>query len=194
MRTILFLCTGNYYRSRFAEHYFNHLARQVSLPWLAISRGLATERGVNNVGPISPFTRQALDRLDVRIPSQWRFPRQLDEYDLLIADLVIAVKETEHRPLMQERFSGWERNIAYWRIHDLDYASAEESLPLLQARVDQLFNKLVMMVHLSTMGTGQISSSIAETDVGSGEYRTSVIEPDDDFSSEGAPAACAPGG
>ena len=22
-RTVLFLCTGNYYRSRFAEHYFN---------------------------------------------------------------------------------------------------------------------------------------------------------------------------
>jgi protein-tyrosine phosphatase len=56
MRTILFLCTGNYYRSRFAEQYFNHLARQVSLPWLAVSRGLATERGVNNVGPISPFS------------------------------------------------------------------------------------------------------------------------------------------
>ena len=99
MRTILFLCTGNYYRSRFAEYYFNHRARLEGLPWLAISRGLATERGINNVGPISEYASLALSRLDVQIPANERFPRQLDQDDLLIADLVIAVKEAEHRPL-----------------------------------------------------------------------------------------------
>lgn len=36
--TVLFLCTGNYYRSRFAEIYFNALAAQRGSPWRADSR------------------------------------------------------------------------------------------------------------------------------------------------------------
>src|SRR4051812_12382323 len=53
MKTVLFLCTGNYYRSRFAEVVFNTLAGRAGLPWRAESRGLALELGVNNVGPLS---------------------------------------------------------------------------------------------------------------------------------------------
>jgi protein-tyrosine phosphatase len=54
VKTVLFLRTGNYYRSRFAEELFNHEAERASLPWIAQSRGLALERGANNVGPIAP--------------------------------------------------------------------------------------------------------------------------------------------
>jgi hypothetical protein len=35
---ILFLCTGNYYRSRYVEELFNHRAKIESLPWRAFSR------------------------------------------------------------------------------------------------------------------------------------------------------------
>ncbi len=52
MNKILFLCTGNYYRSRFAENLFNWLATKQGLDWQADSRGLALERGINNVGAI----------------------------------------------------------------------------------------------------------------------------------------------
>src|SRR5262249_57225544 len=52
-KTVLFLCTGNYYRSRFAEALFNSVAGRMGLPWRASSRGLALERGVNNVGPMA---------------------------------------------------------------------------------------------------------------------------------------------
>ena len=48
MNKILFLCTGNYYRSRFAEHLFNWLATKQGLDWQADSRGLALERGINS--------------------------------------------------------------------------------------------------------------------------------------------------
>jgi hypothetical protein len=40
-KTVLFLCTGNYYRSRFAEALFNSVAGRMGLPWRASSRGLA---------------------------------------------------------------------------------------------------------------------------------------------------------
>ncbi len=45
-KTVLFLCTGNYYRSRFAEILFNSVAGNMGLPWQASSKGLALERGV----------------------------------------------------------------------------------------------------------------------------------------------------
>jgi protein-tyrosine phosphatase len=60
--TVLFLCTGNYYRSRFAEHFFNALATREALSWQADSRGLALERGVGNLGPVSRTTLRTLER------------------------------------------------------------------------------------------------------------------------------------
>jgi hypothetical protein len=39
-KQVLFVCTGNHYRSRFAEALFNQKARQAQLDWRALSRGL----------------------------------------------------------------------------------------------------------------------------------------------------------
>jgi protein-tyrosine phosphatase len=68
VKTVLFLCTGNYYRSRFAEELFNHEAERASLPWIAQSRGLALERGANNVGPIAPGVLHTLKELVLAAP------------------------------------------------------------------------------------------------------------------------------
>ncbi len=51
MNRILILCSGNYYRSRFAEEVFNFRARAVYSNWSADSRGLRLNP--NNVGPIA---------------------------------------------------------------------------------------------------------------------------------------------
>ncbi len=62
-KTVLFLCTGNYYRSRFAEVLFVALARKMGLRWSALSRALALERGVNNLGPMSRAAIKALQAM-----------------------------------------------------------------------------------------------------------------------------------
>jgi protein-tyrosine phosphatase len=54
MKQVLFLCSGNYYRSRFAEHLFHWLAEKSDLPWRADSRGLRAGK-YGNIGPISRF-------------------------------------------------------------------------------------------------------------------------------------------
>lgn len=59
-KIVLFLYTGNYYRSRFAELLFNHRSSQSDLGWEATSRALALDLGGQNIGPISPATLQAL--------------------------------------------------------------------------------------------------------------------------------------
>ena len=65
MYKLLFLCTGNYYRSRFAELLFNAMAATHALPWQAFSRGLALDKGVNNIGPMSPLAIDALRALGI---------------------------------------------------------------------------------------------------------------------------------
>ncbi len=139
---VVFLCSGNYYRSRFAEHLFNHLAAQKGLSWQAESYGLVVDRPNHNQGPISVRTGQALQERGVPLPTPPRFPMQLTPTALATADLVIALKEAEHRPIMAERFAGWVDRIEYWHIHDLDQASAEEALSAIEEEVLRLIDRL----------------------------------------------------
>src|ERR1700732_3059212 len=82
-KTVLFLCTGNYYRSRFAEILFNSVAGKMGLAWRASSRGLALERGVNNVGPMAVKAITALEALGVRAAdAMTRLPAQVTTDDL----------------------------------------------------------------------------------------------------------------
>ncbi|MCA1995215.1 MAG: low molecular weight phosphatase family protein, partial [Coleofasciculus sp. S288] len=85
MNTVLFLCTGNYYRSRFAECLFNALVSKQGLNWMASSRGLALERGVNNIGPISKHALTGLSSCGVSVLEDMRYPLPLTEADLAAA-------------------------------------------------------------------------------------------------------------
>src|SRR5262249_23192787 len=128
-RTLLFLCTGNYYRSRFAEAFFNHHGAKIGLPWRAVSRGPAVEVGVHNGGPLSAAGAARLEELGIPLDAHPRFPAQVSEADLAQADLIVAVKEAEHCPLLRERFPAWEDRVEYWHIHDLDCATPRDVLP-----------------------------------------------------------------
>jgi protein-tyrosine phosphatase len=141
VKTVLFLCTGNYYRSRFAEELFNHHAERCCLGWIAHSRGLALERGTNNIGSISQFALHALRQLEIPARGASRFPLQCATADLASADFVVAVKEAEHRPLMRERFAAWEHIPKYWNVHDVEDAPPAEALKLLAQEVETLLQQ-----------------------------------------------------
>jgi len=140
--TVLFLCTGNYYRSRFAEHFFNAVAVKEGLCWRADSRGLAVGRSGKNVGPLSVLAIQVMEELGIRLDSPLRFPVQVKEDDLHRSDLIVAVKEAEHRPLLEEQFSFWADRVEYWHVHDLDFATHEDTLPHIQREVLGLVRRL----------------------------------------------------
>lgn len=141
MKQALFLCSANYYRSRFAEHLFNWLAEQEGLPWRADSRGLAVDKW-GDIGCISRYTTDALKVRGVPVNGEHRRPRHLTMKDLANSDLVIAIKEAEHRAMMVAQFPLWADQIEYWHVDDIDCALPEESLPALEAKVRELVERL----------------------------------------------------
>jgi protein-tyrosine phosphatase len=137
-RILLFLCTGNYYRSRFAEVLFNSIAGNMKLPWRATSRGLALERGINNIGPMAVSAIQTLEALGVRMGEDCsRAPAQVTTKELESADRVIALKHAEHLPLLQERYPLWVDKVEFWHIDD-----APEVLPLIEREVRNLVARI----------------------------------------------------
>jgi protein-tyrosine phosphatase len=139
-KTVLFLCTGNYYRSRFAELYFNARAEARDLPWRADSRGL--QLWPENIGPISRHTVRRLAAHRIALPKAHRDPLALAEEDLQRAHLVIAVKEAEHRPLLQRYFPSWCERVEYWHVHDIEDALPDEALTELTQQVEDLLARL----------------------------------------------------
>jgi predicted translation initiation factor SUI1 len=125
-KTILFLCTGNYYRSRFAEVLFDSVAGKMGLPWRAASCGLALERGANNVGPMAAVAVKALAAMGVTAAAAvTRMPAQVTTADLEAAERIVALKEAEHLPLLQERFPAWAGKVEFWQVDDAPDALAQ---------------------------------------------------------------------
>jgi protein-tyrosine phosphatase len=139
LNTLLFLCTGNYYRSRYAELLFN-ASKPTTMNWRAISRGF--DPSPFNPGPIAVA---ALDRLVVRgyaRPTEMPYPKRLTETDLTNAQRIIALDAHEHPPYVRTWFPAWDSRIEYWHVPDLDRMGPDEALGLIEANVAALLRTL----------------------------------------------------
>jgi protein-tyrosine phosphatase len=136
---VLFICTGNYYRSRFAEALFNHHACGRNLAWRAVSRGLAIHLVT---GDLSPFAAQALEQraVELRHTAPIRIP--LCEADLREARLRIALREREHRPLLARAFPDWEPHVRFWDVADADELAPDDALRRIEEQVLALLDEL----------------------------------------------------
>src|SRR5262249_28249767 len=127
------------YRSRFAEVLFNSVAGKMGMAWRASSRGLALERGVNNVGPMEVSAIKTLEALGVRAAEAVaRLPAQVTTDDLEGAALIVALKHAEHLPLLQERFPAWAEKVEFWHVDD-----SPEVLGLIEQEIMSLVARLL---------------------------------------------------
>lgn len=141
-RKVLFLCTGNYYRSRFAEDWFNHLAKMQALDWSAESRGLAEEPLLwRNPGPMSPEAIRELQKRGAQASSV-RWPRGLQPGEWREFARIVALNRPEHEPLIRARFPDLQE-VIYWDIRDLGEEQSTSALTRLALRVEELFRNLV---------------------------------------------------
>jgi protein-tyrosine phosphatase len=142
MKKILFLCTGNYYRSRYAEEIFNHLARREGLPWCAFSRGAAETGSPDNIGPMSRFALEALEAQAIVPDGKLRAPMPCVLADFHEAHLVVALKEAEHRPLIEQRFPEVAGSVTYWHVDDIELAPPSIALAMIERHVRELIAAL----------------------------------------------------
>lgn len=141
MKKILFVCSGNYYRSRYAEIYFNHLAAKEGIDWHADSRGVTVGKA-RNVGPISAHTIRRLSYKNISLGNSVRFPKALTEDDLSTSSRVIAMKESEHKDVIEQNFNGLSHNVEYWNVHDLDVSEPEEALAEIEEKLEKMISEL----------------------------------------------------
>jgi len=140
---VLFLCTGNYYRSRVAEELFNYLVSKKGLHYFAISRGLANDvNQVGNVGAIAPYAIENLKKMGVPTNKRYSSPENLVEKDFLTAKLIIALNKIEHAPLIRKKHPYLNKDIVYWDIPDVDKLPAEDACKIIEKKVLELVSTL----------------------------------------------------
>ena len=142
---VLFICTGNFYRSRHAEALFNWHALQKNLPARAFSRGLLTSIVADEPTLLSVDTHTRLAKLGIPLELTGRAPTQLQIEDLERAHHVIALKKDEHYEMMRGAHPEWAERITYWQVHDIDCAEPEDVLPQIEEQVLDLMETLKIL-------------------------------------------------
>jgi len=118
---LIFVCTGNYYRSRLAELLFNHYAALAGLGWRAESRGLVVTGRLRGIAPEARDYAESHGLPDV--PDRNPLPLLVDE--LAAAGLVVLMNRAEHEPLMERDFRPILRllvsrdAVRAWNVFDL---------------------------------------------------------------------------
>ncbi|HYG24004.1 MAG TPA: low molecular weight phosphatase family protein [Verrucomicrobiae bacterium] len=138
---VLFLCTGNYYRSRFAEELFNHLAVRRRIPLRAHSLGF-TPHPDTNPGFLSTFAIAALAERNIA-PASTRMPQAVKAADFITCRRCIAMSETEHRPIMECLFPSLIHTVQFWSVEDLAWEQPHSALGKIESSVAALMSELV---------------------------------------------------
>jgi len=122
-KRVLFVCSGNYYRSRLAEILFNHAAEKTGLDWRAESRGLLK---AGELKGMSDHTIAYLKDHDLgHLAAEPRNPLAVDVEDITDFDLVVGLCREEHEPMINQKFLSLARamvkarRIRYWQIYDI---------------------------------------------------------------------------
>lgn len=134
-QTVLFLSTGNFYRSRFAEACFNFHAVNTGVRWKARSRGFRPYPASEN---LSQLAVNRLKHLGIPLSHTAQAPCGICESSLVSASLVVALYEQEHRPFFRSSFPKWEDRCRYWNVPDIDELDPASALPKIEAEVEAL--------------------------------------------------------
>lgn len=120
---LLFICTGNFYRSRLAQLLFAEYASRAGLDWTCSSRGFCEQNGRVGIAPavVEFLHSKGLEGLLENSGD----PNMLSFTDLENASLTIGLCRREHAPQLISRFGQIPRileqqgRLRYWNVFDL---------------------------------------------------------------------------
>lgn len=125
VQKILYICTGNRFRSMFAEAYTNASCSRVE----SFSRGTDASEDVLN---------EVRDEMQARaLWSQASKPRQLEARDLEKADLAVCMKP-HHRKTVQEKYR-IDVETVVWQVEEVSVDLPEKEL---RSRISSTFDRL----------------------------------------------------
>lgn len=130
IRQVCFVCTGNLYRSKYAEAWFNNLCIKDGVNDLrAFSRGLAVQ-------PTEDYDHGEAFTIPIRLalPTYERMVKRnipfclmgatnvmLSAYDCASSDMIVLMNKDEHLPKMQDRFPDHLDKVECYEIGDKCY-------------------------------------------------------------------------
>jgi len=126
---ILFVCTGNSYRSPVAEALLKKFQGDLEVE----------SAGTQPAGMIAPNAKKFLERENA-LEKLKRMPEGIDQKNLEKYDLIVAMKQN-HKNEILRRFPQMEDRIEIWNIDDpiyLPYGSDEEVFEEIKRKVIEL--------------------------------------------------------
>jgi predicted translation initiation factor SUI1 len=102
---------------------------------------------------------KALEARGLRAVAEFgRFPIQVTAEDFERASWIVALKEAEHLPLLQERYPAWVENVEFWHIDD-----APEVLALIEREVMDLAARLIGGGRKRAAATAEVAAEAVVT-------------------------------
>jgi len=143
---VLFLCTGNYYRSRLAEEFLRAMARGKALDIICDSAALGIVPNPINVGPIRRELRDFMKQRNIYSSSAERFPRKCTAGDIESSDIVIGMNEPEHRHMVEKQFPGCLADkVRYWDVPDMEEDPGFIGPGLIEKNVEKLLKEIALI-------------------------------------------------
>jgi protein-tyrosine phosphatase len=138
---VLFLCTGNYYRSRFAEELWNHHARRNNLREQASSKGFKPDPEINP-GAMSKFSLERLTARGITPARAACLPAAVTRADFLRYRIIIALSQSEHRPMLLGQFPEFLGAVRFWQVEDVQLECSTSALDKIEVCVRHLLEEL----------------------------------------------------
>ncbi len=140
MHNILFVCTANIFRSRFAEEVFNCLVIKQRIPAKAFSAGLKV--GEYHVRKIYRPALEQLTKFNIKPKRPNELSVHINEVQLSKYDQLICMDEAEHKPMVLSNSKLNDINFEYWDIIDEPKVQSDVSLPICFSKVKELVDDL----------------------------------------------------
>ena len=140
MSKVLFVCTANIHRSRFAEEAFNYLCEIHNKNHHAFSAGLRVgDYSARKIYYPALKNLKAFNIVPLR-PND--LSKHIKDVELEDYDKIICMDEIEHKPMVDSdpQFSNY--NFEYWNITDIPKVDSDVSLPMCYKKVENLFNEM----------------------------------------------------